>query len=93
MADTGFTKRGVETRDTKCGGGGVAVHLRPDTKSGGGGGGEGCAVHLRPNTKSRGGGGYLAEEEAVPYMKGGLQPPPPPPPPWIRLWFDVSDSI
>ena len=38
-----FPKGGVETRDTKCGGGG-AVHLWPDTKSvrverGGGGGG------------------------------------------------------
>ena len=37
----GFPKGGVESRDTKCGGGwggGGAVHLRPDTKSGRGGG-------------------------------------------------------
>ena len=32
------------------GGGGGAVHFRPDSKSGEGGG----AVHLRPNTKTRG---------------------------------------
>ena len=39
--------------DTKSGGGGVAVHFRPNTKSTGGG----VAVHVRPNTKSTGGGG------------------------------------
>ena len=54
-ADTGFSKRGVETRDTKirkAGGGGVAVRFRPDTKKQ-----EGGAVSFRPDTKSGGGGG------------------------------------
>ena len=56
-----FTKRRVETRDTKCG---VLSALGPIRKAGGGGrgrgGGGGGAVHFRPNTKSgggRGGGG------------------------------------
>ena len=37
-ADTGFFKRGVETRDTKCGGGGGGVlsALDPTRKAGGG---------------------------------------------------------
>ena len=52
------------------GGGGGAVHLRPDTKSvgggggGGGGGGWGAVRRFRPNTKSG---------------EGGLQPPTPHP--------------
>ena len=62
-----FQKGGVETRDTKCGGG--ALHCRPDTKSGGGGGGvlstEGpirkrgggsCCPALQAGRKKRGGG-------------------------------------
>ena len=114
----GFPKGGVETRDTKCGGGGGgaarfrpdtksggrgccplqaryekrmggggggAVHLRPDTKSGWGGGGGGCCPALQARYKKRGRGrGCLAEEGALPYMKGGVatpKPPPPPPPP------------
>ena len=39
------------------GGGGGAVRLRPDMKSGGGGGGGGGAARFRPDTKSEGGGG------------------------------------
>ena len=56
------------------------------------GGGGGAVRRFRPDTKSGegGGGGCLAEEGAVPYMKGGgrgglqtpnLPSPPPPPPP------------
>ena len=62
-----------------------------DTKSGRGGGG--VLSDASGPIQKAGRGGYSAEEGAVPYMKGGLQPPPPPPPPpppWIRLWFDVS---
>ena len=57
------------------GGGGGAVHLRPDTKSGGGGG-----PALQARYKKRGRGrGCLAEEGALPYMKGGVATPKPPP--------------
>ena len=92
-----FPKGGVETRDTKSGGGGGccrAVRFRSDTKSEGGGGG---AVRFRPDTKSgggccpalqarykkrgKGGRGCLAEKGAVPYMKGGVATPKTPPPP------------
>ena len=85
-ADTGFFKKGVETCDTKCGGGG------------GGGGGvgvgglgvlsasgpirkaqEGGTVRIRPDTKS--GGCCIAEEGEEPYMKGGVATPKHPPPP------------
>ena len=63
------------------GGGGVAVHLRPDTESGGGGGG-GCCSALQARYKKRGRGrGCLAEEGALPYMKGGVATPKTPPPP------------
>ena len=68
----GFPKWGVETCDTKCRGGGGAVHLRPDKKSGGrgcwplqaryemrggGGGGGGCCPCKARYEKRRGGGG------------------------------------
>ena len=44
-----FPKGGVETHDTKCRGGGGAVHFRPNMKSGGGGGAVG---RFRPDTQS-----------------------------------------
>ena len=85
-----FSKGGVETRDTKCRGGGVcplqaryekqggAVRFRPDTKSGGG-------------LLSRRGGGTL-------YERGGCNPqtpppPPPPPTPCIRLWEAIPIAL
>ena len=72
--------------DTRSGGGGGgAFHLRPDTKSGGGEGGGGCCPALQARYKKRGRErGCLAEEGALPYMKGGVATPKPPPP-WIRL--------
>ena len=76
---------------------GGAVHFRPDTKSvrggGGGGGGWGGGWVLSgasgPIQKAER-GGSLAEDGAVPYMKGGVATPPPP---WIRLWFDVHGQL
>ena len=64
--------------EKRGGGGGGAVHLRPDTKSGGGGGG--CCPALQARYKKRGRGrGCLAEEGALPYMKGGVATPKTPP--------------
>ena len=55
-ADTGFSKRGVETRDTKSGGGG-------------GGGGGGCDTTLGPTRKSgRGGGGGAVKQKRGRYL-------------------------
>ena len=55
-ADTGFSNRGVETRDTKSGGGGgVLSALGPTRKSGGGRGGVLSASG--PIQKAGGGGG------------------------------------
>ena len=74
--------------DTKRGGGGgegVLSALDPTlTKSGGGGGGGGGVLSSASGAiqKAGKGEGCLAEEGALPYMKGGPQPPPPP---WIRL--------
>ena len=83
------------------GGGGVLSALDPTRKAGGGGGGGGgvsasgpirkaggggCCPALQARYKKRGRGrGCLAEEGALPYMKGGVATPKPPPPPWIRL--------
>ena len=54
--------------------------LRPAIRNAGRGGGGGGAVRFRPDTKSGGGGcGCLAEEGALPYMKGGVATPKPPP--------------
>ena len=64
-ADTGFSKRGVETRHSKSGGGGGggggggAVSFRPDTKSGGGG--LSASGPIQKAGKGLG-GGCLAEE-------------------------------
>ena len=54
----GFPKGGVETRDTKCGGGGGGVlsALDPTRKAGGGGGG-GVLPTTGPIQKAGGGGG------------------------------------
>ena len=80
---------------TKSGGGGEGgcpLQARYERLGGGGGGGGCCPLKARyekrgvlsgasgPIQKAGGGGGCLAEEGAVPYMKGGLQPPNPPPP-------------
>ena len=91
----GFPKGGVETRDTKCGGVGVLPASGPirkaggccpfkaryeKRKGGGGGGGGGCCPALQARYKKRGRGrGCLAEEGALPYMKGGVATPKPPP--------------
>ena len=65
------------------GGGGGAVRFRPDTKSGGGGGVLfGASGPIQKAGKGR---GCLAEEGALPYMKGGGCNPQTPP--WIRLWY------
>ena len=89
-----FPKGGVETRDTKCRGGGGCCPLKAQYKNRGG-----CCPALQARCKKRGGGGgYLAEEGGgTLYERGVANPnpisPPPPPPPQIRLWFDVSDSV
>ena len=64
-----FQKGGVETRHTKSGGGGVAVRLRPDMKSGEGGGGG--AVSFRPDRKSGGGEGGGVLSASGPIQKAG----------------------
>ena len=75
-------------------GGGGAVHIRPDTKSGGG-----CRPALQTRYTKRGGGGgggggCLAEEGEVPYMKGGgCNPQNPlldPPLPDHNIWCHIS---
>ena len=89
------------------GGGGCCLLQAPShTKSGGGGGGccpfkaryekrrgGGCCPALQARYKKRGRGkGCLAEEGALPYMKGGGATPKTPPP-WIRLCVkDVSGA-
>ena len=86
--------------DTKSGGSGCCpLQARYEKRGGGGGccpfkaryekqrgGGGGCCPALQTRYKKRGRGrGCLAEEGALPYMKGGVAtpktPPPPPPPP------------
>ena len=83
------------------GGGGVLSASGPIRKAGGGGGGccpfkaryekrrkgGGCCPALQARYKKRGRGrGCLAEEGALPYMKGGVATPKTPPP-WIRLCY------
>ena len=71
----GFPKGGVETRDTNARGGGGAV-LDPTRKAG-----RGCCPFKARYEKRGRGRGCLAEEGALPYMKGGVATPKPPPPP------------
>ena len=46
-----------------------------------------------PAKSGKGAGGCLAEEGALPYMKGGLQPPNPPPPPPPPLDPPLDDEV
>ena len=67
------------------GGGGLPFKARYEKRRREGGGG-GCCPALQARYKKRGRErGCLAEEGALPYMKGGVatpkHPPPPPPPP------------
>ena len=87
-----FQKGGLRPAIRNAGGGGggcCPFKARYEKREGGGGG---CAVHLRPDTKSVGGPalqarykkrgrgrGCLAEEGALPYMKGGVATPKTPP--------------
>ena len=72
--------------DTKSGGGGggggggcCPFKARYEKRRGGGGG---CCPALQARYKKRGRGrGCLAEEGALPYMKGGVATPKPPPVP------------
>ena len=53
----GFPKGGVETRDTKCGGGGGVLSASGPIRKAGGGGGGGVLSIKGPIRKAEGGGG------------------------------------